>query len=268
MTTTPFRYAGAKNKLLPIIMEHLNPLLEKHNNFADVFIGGGSVLLEVAKKYPKINLFANDKDALVASFWQIVAGTNCLNLNELLSMMETQPTIELFYKLREKPASNIVERAYRAIFMNRTCFSGILSSGPIGGKEQLSKYKIDCRYNFSKLKEKILECNKLLAGRTIIDNVDITNYSILNKDDCAVYCDAPYYIKGDMLYPEKMSKLQHEQLAGILQKRNNWVASYDNCKKIRDLYKDNVIIDLSARYCINGKKDSWKNKSELIILSK
>jgi DNA adenine methylase len=156
MTRTPFRYAGSKNKMLPILMEHLDPLLVKNDSFCDVFVGGGSVLLEVAAKYPKMKLFANDKDKWVSSFWSIVASDDFQKLNELIERLEAPPTIELFYKLRETAPKNDIDNAYRALFFNRTCFSGILSSGPIGGKQQKSKYKVDCRFNFTKLKKKII----------------------------------------------------------------------------------------------------------------
>jgi DNA adenine methylase len=265
-TLTPYRYPGSKAKLVSTLMEYIDPLLVGKHEFCDLFIGGGSVLLEVAKKYPHIGLYANDKDKYVASFWQIIADTNSNNLNKLLGLMETKPTLKLFYKLRETPANDIVGLAYRSIFFNRTTFSGIFNSGPIGGKNQSSKYSVDCRYNFKKLKEKILNCHKLLSGRAVIDNVDFSEYLILSHTDIPVYIDAPYYNKGDILYHEKMSSIQHQLLAQQMENRPNWVMSYDDCSEIRQLYSSKKIIDLSARYCINGKKDNWQSKNELVIL--
>jgi len=55
-------------------------------------------------------------------------------------------------------------------------------------------------------------------------------------------------------------------LAVLLYKQKNWVLSYDDCDEIRELHDFNEIIDLAARYCINGKKDKWNHKNELIIL--
>ena len=59
---TPFRYPGSKNKLLPVLMEHIDSTMVGQDSFTDVFVGGGSVLLEVAQKYPNIKLYANDKN--------------------------------------------------------------------------------------------------------------------------------------------------------------------------------------------------------------
>jgi DNA adenine methylase len=81
-----------------------------------------------------------------------------------------------------------------------------------------------------------------------------------------VYADPPYWVKGDMLYPEQMSSKDHETLAFLLLDRHNWVLSYDDCPEVRAMYQDCKIIDLSARYCINGKKDNWEHKNELLIV--
>jgi DNA adenine methylase len=182
--------------------------------------------------------------------------------------MQAQPTVELFYKLRvEAPASDI-EAAYRAIFFNRCSFSGIVDrrTGPIGGAEQKSKYTVDCRYNFKKLKEKILQCHELLKGRTVVKNKSFIDFEPLIKTNMTCYIDPPYILKGDSLYYEKMNKEDHKQLSEILYTRNNWVASYDDCDLIRDLYKQHRIIDLPAKYTINGVKKNWIQKNELIIL--
>ena len=67
--------------------------------------------------------------------------------------------MEQFYKLKEESTTDKLKCAYKAIFLNRTTFSGIFKSGPIGGKDQISKYPIDCRYNAIKIKKKIIACN-------------------------------------------------------------------------------------------------------------
>jgi DNA adenine methylase len=270
MTLTPFRYPGAKNKLLSILMEHLSPMLMPSANpggFLDLFVGGGSVLLEVASIYPKLPLFANDKDPWVSAFWQVVSSAPDEEFERLLSLLETKPTVNLFYSLRETSPTDRVSFAYRALFFNRTTFSGILTSGCIGGKDQKSKYTVDCRYNAKKLIEKTIACRKLLLGRTIVSCLDFEDVYPLYKNEIVKYCDPPYANKGQMLYPEKMGKADHVRLASILIPRNGWVLSYDDDPEIRQLYKTCKILSLAARYSINGKKANWTSKDELIITS-
>jgi DNA adenine methylase len=266
MITSPFRYPGSKAKLLPSIMIYLDQILEGAANFSDAFVGGGSVLLEVATKYPKIQLFANDKDRWVYCFWKVLANEDRTQLDQLLQLMETTPTIQLFNQMR-KPfdETDEVACAYRCIFFNRTTFSGIARSGPIGGQEQKSKWTVDCRYNYKKLKAKIEKCHNLLKSRTIVENKDILDYDFMTKFEDPMYLDPPYYVKGDMLYTEKMSSFDHQKMADLLKYRPAWVLSYDDCPEIRQLYADKNIILLPVRYCINGEKDDWKSKGELII---
>jgi DNA adenine methylase len=263
---TPFRYPGAKNKLLPILMEHLDPLLKDSNNFCDAFVGGGSVALEVAVRYPKINLYLNDKDYWIYCFWSIVAGEDDSKLRELLVLLDNRPTLDLFYKLRIENPLNDIECAYRAIFFNRTTFSGILNSGPIGGKEQKSKWKVDCRYNATKLKHKITKINLLLRGRTIVDNLDINDYLI--DKDMPIYCDPPYVKAGKDLYKEYMSEEDHKKLGAILLNKKKWVLSYDDSDLIRKIYINCYIYNTNGKYCINGTKTKWSKKNELIIIPK
>ena len=265
---TPFRYPGSKNKLLSDLMPYLDEMLKEQHNFSDAFVGGGSVLLAIASQYPNINLFANDKDYWIYCFWQIVANEDRAQLDSLLGMMEAKPTIELFKKLREEKPLTDVDCAYRAIFFNRTTFSGIARSGPIGGEEQKSKWTVDCRYNFPKLKSKIEKCHLLLKGRTQVENEDITDYDYLLDTDYPVYLDPPYVRAGKMLYPVFMTDNDHAKLSNIILPRKNWILSYDDHLLVRQLYGSCDIYDITHKYCIDGKKTAWSQKSEIIITPK
>jgi len=264
MNLSIYRYPGAKNKLLPLIEKHIENIIT--DSFADCFTGGGSVLLHVAKKYPKIKLYANDKNYNIYSFWKLVSGNDDEAINRLFNLIDVKPTIELFYKLKEEStiSSDIVRSAYIGIFLNKCSFSGI-GVNPIGGKNQSSKYTVDCRYNAKKIKTKILEIKKLLQGRTQVDNCDIINYDILSTD-IPVYLDPPYFLKGKDLYSVYMKNNEHTSLSNILKTRKKWVLSYDDCNEIRSLYKDHQIIDINAKYSINGKKTEWSQKNELLII--
>ncbi len=265
-TVTPFRYPGAKNKILPLLIEHIDKVHMNAYPFCDAFVGGGSVALEVASKYPKSHIYLNDKDSWISSFWSIVSGTNQGKLTDLLNLITQPVTLTLFYNLREDKDESELMKAYKAIFFNRTAFSGILKSGPIGGKEQKSQYTVDCRYNATKIRQKILACNKLLQGRTTVTNFDIID--CLNSHDClsTIYLDPPYYVKGQALYTEFMKPEEHVAMAKLLDTKKKWVLSYDDCPEIRALYSKHEIIDLSMRYSINGKKTDWSSKNELLIL--
>jgi len=266
---TPYRYPGAKNRLLSTIGQYLYPLVERKNVFIDCFVGGGSVLLDIAKKYPRIELMANDKDHLIASFWKVVSSSDVQKLSFLKEKLSITPTIDMFYELKKSPIQDEVDAAFRALFFNRTSFSGDMrkAASPIGGKKQLSKYKVNCRYNAKKILIKIDELNYLLKNRLTVSELDICSIPQWNEEGFAMYLDPPYFVAGKMLYEHSMNKMDHEKLANILSSsENNWVLSYDNCQDIREMYSWARLLEIDVKYCIKGEKTSWDKTRELIIL--
>jgi len=260
---TPFRYPGAKNKVLLSLMPYINVLLEDEHCFCDAFVGGGSVALEVAERYPYLDVVLNDKDYNIYCFWSIVTGNNKTDLKDLLSLIDQEPTIDLFQFLRSVDSGDKTVCAYKSIFFNRTAFSGIYMSGPIGGVGQKSKYAINCRYNAKKIKEKILYINTLLRGRTTVLNQDIN--SLLDQVVCPLYLDPPYFVAGEMLYPVFMKAQEHFKMSQKLSQKTKWVLSYDDNEIIKKWYKNCKVDKINSKYCIDGVKTSWKGKEELII---
>lgn len=267
MIKSPFRYPGGKSKLLPLIIPKINKEIYDNNIsiFCDAFVGGGSVLLEMASN-KNLSLIANDKDKDIYCFWKIISCNNESSINELCSLINCNPTIEMFYNVQNSIPKSEVESAFKALFLNRTTFSGINKerSSPIGGKEQKSKYKVNCRYNANKLIKKVLEINSLLKNRLIVHNLDVIDlFSQLNY--CFIYLDPPYYKMGHQLYKEFMNEKEHQVLSDALKERKNWLLSYDNCDEINQLYANSNIEYIDAKYSINGFKTEWKKCKEVLI---
>jgi len=256
------RYPGGKSKLISEIGKFLDPLLIECDIYTEPFVGGGSVALHAAKKNDGMILHLNDLDSGISSFWKIVVDGD---LDSLFKLMRRHPSVRLFKELRDSTPVDVVDKAYKALFLNRCAFSGISTSGPIGGYDQKSEWKIGCRYNYVRLKKEIEEAHELLRDRTVVTGIDFRK--VMNNDGL-YYVDAPYYTKGDQLYPVKMLHKDHVVLMYILQGNDNWVASYDQCKEIRELYSWAKIIPIKAGYSINGIKKSWKRSKECIIIPK
>jgi DNA adenine methylase len=255
----PFRYPGGKRKLLPQIMPALQKLDGISENFSDVFVGGGSVALAVADTNPSTCIHLNDKDTRIAAFWKV---TSSDSVGKLVDKMDVEPTVDLFTDTQSKEFTSDVDLAFQAIFLNRTAYSGILDAGPLGGKRQDGKTKINCRYNVKVLKEKILACHQLLADRTVVTCKDFRDLLSTSGQHTATYLDPPYVVKGNDLYPVGMSYEDHRELAALLNNRANWLLSYDDCALTRSLYSPEDVLMVPARYCIGNK---WENKSELLI---
>src|SRR5438046_10113268 len=104
-----FRYPGAKNKSLSILDSYLHPFLDAAKEFHDVYAGGGALLLHVARKYPRLELHANDLDPDVADFWRVVISDQ---VDELCERLRIRPTIESFYEVRAQQPTKRSGRAF------------------------------------------------------------------------------------------------------------------------------------------------------------
>lgn len=259
-----YRYPGAKARLLNVIMPEINKIISGKDYFADCFVGGGSVTIEVAKQHKNLHIYVNDKNYNIYSFWKILSEDNLSAVLELNNLLNIKPTVDLFYNLKSENATDLVRSAYKGIFLNRCSFSG-MGINPIGGKDQKSKYKVDCRFNSEKLKNTILELHKLLKNRMTASNCDINDYSILLDDSIPAYLDPPYYQVGKDLYNVYMSHDEHAKLSNILNQRGDWVLSYDDDSNIKKFYNSKKITNISAKYSINGIKTNWAEKQELLI---
>ena len=271
-TKTPYRYPGAKNRLLDKIIPHIEYILDESDYYIEPFVGGGSVFLEILSKdrFSEKKFVINDKDKSIYAFWKVVSDKN--KINDLKKMVSnTNITVEEHKKQKQKINSNdIVECAYASLFLNRTSFSGIMTSGPIGGKKQEGKWKIGCRYNADAIIKKIDSIHQ----KMISVNVSIYNEgfeSIIYGHEglnCAYYCDPPYVKKGNSLYRHGMTTDDHFNLMLFLERNESkFVLSYDDTEEIRNLYSHYKTIDTSAEYSISGKnRESWDKKNELIIV--
>lgn len=203
----------------------------------------------------------NDKDEWIASFWNVVAN----NIVDIFDMIDIDPTIEMFYKLRSIEPVTKLDKAFYALFFNRTTFSGFLGGNPIGGKEQKSQWKVNCRWNKDKLKKDIQEAFDLLGG-SVVRNDNVLD--LIKGDFSSIYLDPPYFKQGSAMYRHFMSIDEHVNLASVLREKSKtckFVLSYDDTPEIRSMYSWAKINDLSARYSVNGKKHDWAKKNELVI---
>lgn len=266
---TPLRYPGGKGKLSYYIKEVIkhNSLLDCH--YIEPFAGGAGVALELLIQEYVRKITINDYDPAIYSFWHSILN----NCDELCDMVEnTEITIETWYKQREILRSNNfsdrLSLGFAAFFMNRTNRSGILNAGVIGGKEQAGKWKLDVRFNKPDLIKRI----KKIAGykdRISIKNEDtldlLINLSLKNHENTFMYLDPPYYVKGQELYRNFYEHQDHVDIKNQLIKMPSlhWFATYDNTKEIKEIYKNQKVIDFDLQYSAQSKRIG----SEVMIFS-
>lgn len=267
---SPFRYPGGKSKLSPYIVnlvknEIPHSLFANNISFIDVFTGGGSVFIKFIESYPRTTLILNDLDEWIYSFWQAMGSSK--ETNRLLYYLKKyeQPSIDDFNFLRKSSSRKGLKDGYKAflaIFFNRTTFSGIFSSGPIGGYSQEGSYKMDCRYNYLKLRQSIISLNYMFD----IMEVDVLreDFKLLldrykDKDNIVIYLDPPYMKQGEQLYNHFLQPNEYQIMSDMLKTaKSKWIVSHDNHPALIEMFKWANIREFNGVPCtinsIKGKK--------------
>jgi DNA adenine methylase len=169
--------------------------------------------------------------------------------------------------VKRPTAYQLAELAYAGLFFNRTCFSGIVGAGPIGGMGQSSIYKIDCRFNKRTIIKSLEAAHVILRKVDVVFGDGITFLANLGdgaKAHSFAYIDPPYVTNGHKLYRYSFSRRHHERLAtAVANLQMPWMVSYDNHKLIRELYEPARTSTVSTFHALKGAKFV----DELLMLS-
>ena len=200
---TPLRYPGGKSRATSKLFQFI-PDLKDFHEYREPFLGGGSVALEVSKRYPKLDIWVNDLYEPLYNFWKELQDNGQKLRDELVQLKQRHPdrgsARVLFAQAKEYLAGDIrrTENFHRAVsfyIVNKCSFSGL------GESSSFSEQASDSNFSMAGI-DRLPEYQKLIV------NWKITNlsYEHLLTDDKAVftYLDPPYDIK-DNLYGRKGS---------------------------------------------------------------
>jgi DNA adenine methylase len=271
---SPLRYPGSKRRLAQYLQDvvQLNKLSPKL--YVEPFAGGASVALQLACNGIVEKIGLSDLDPLIASFWQCVFFDTDWLVKAIEEVAVTLKNWEIF------KASNPDDdrgRALKCIFLNRTSFSGILSSGagPIGGKSQRSAYDIGCRFTKPTVIKRIRQASMLRDKVAFVWNLNwerclaaMTEHTQdVDTNQVFLYLDPPFYFKAKRLYTYYFTDQDHEALYDAMTKLSTpWLLSYDAAKPIEELYSSNGIKPkrIELLYSIAGSSGVTPAK-ELIV---
>lgn len=289
----PFlKWVGGKTQ---IINDILSKIPSKINNYHEIFLGGGSVLLAVLslQKQGKItiknkiyaydankdliNVFKhvqNDKDELYdyiknyINSYDTIEGTfvnrKPKNLEEATTSKESY-----YYWLRNKYNTidkNTVECSALFIFINKTCFRGMYREGPNGYNVPYGHYKKTPTI----IKETELEnISKLIKNVEFIhSDFTLSLKKVINND--FVYLDPPYAPENEKSFvgytSDGFTVDMHTTLFNTIKKLKNikFVMSNANVELVTDAFKQYNCVDIIARRAINSKNPGSKT-TEVII---
>ena len=250
---SPLRYPGSKRGLVGYIKEALEINSMKPSLYIEPFVGGGSVAINLLNDNLIQQSILVDCDPWITSFWQTVF----FDTEWLIEQIQTtKVTIETWKSFKYSNPTSVRDQAMTCFFLNRTSFSGILEErvGPIGGKNQESKYKIDCRFTPTTRKSIVARIIKIANLRDrvygiwnctwdqAIERIRIEqNENLLPSSNLFFYLDPPFFEEADALYRYYFLDKDHIALRDVLLTlQDKWLLSYDSAEQIEILYGDAI----------------------------
>ena len=270
---TPLRYPGGKSKAIKTLSQWYPKNISEYR---EPFIGGGSIAIDITKRYPRIPIWINDLYIPLYNFW-VQLRDNGDELSERV-LEEKQNTLDagdpekitarakdLFNQCKEEIDSyNYLEQAVAFFIMNKCSFSGLTENSTFSQTASNS--------NFS-----LVGAHKLKDFSKLIRYWKITNldYSeVMNSyatGDAFVFLDPPYDIK-DFLYgknKEMHKSFNHDRFAGEVYKcKSKFMVTYNLNDRLCELYKNYNLKEWKLRYSMahRGDKGTEENiKTELLV---
>ena len=257
---TPLRYPGGKSRALANLFRFL-PDLSQVTEYREPFLGGGSVALEVTKRYPHIDIWVNDLYEPLYNFWCELRDNGREVKNILLQLKQRHPdpasAKQLFLDAKDylsgsattdkfPPYSENIWRAVSFYVVNKCSFSGLTESS------SFSKQASDSNFSLAGI-------DRLSQYQDLIGNWKITNlsYEDLLTDDKKVftYLDPPYEIK-DNLYGKKGSMhkgFNHDDFAAHCDRFiGPQLISYNNSQLIRDRFDGWTAAEFAHTYTMRS----------------
>lgn len=267
VTDTPLRYPGGKTQISPFVTDLVRTNNLDRGIYAEPFAGGAGVAWRLLLNGDMSEVWLNDIDLAVYTFWDVVVNSPDKLCERILKADVSVKNWEAQRKILSNNNAKPIDLAFATLFLNRTNRSGILKGGIIGGKSQDGNYKIDCRFNREELIKKIqrihlykdvVKLSRLDAEACINKWAkDLPKRSLLN-------IDPPYYSQGRDLYLSFYKPEDHARLASLVRTlKLPWMLTYDDAPQIEQLYAGLPIYRKSLTYYAQVKRKA----SELLVLA-
>jgi len=255
----PFlKWVGGKTQLLSQLDKFFPTEVDR---YVEPFLGGGAVFFHLRRRFPRMRALLHDNNDELINTYQAVRGKPrelMRRLDEHLAAFNADRET-YYYLVRSRhhlAKAEIVERAARMIFLNKTCFNGLWrvnSKGefnvPMGSNKNAALY--DGR-------------NILAASRALedarLETMDFRNTLSEAQPGDFVYIDPPYYPVSPTASFTSYTKddfggEQQRELAALFDdaaKRGvRLMLSNSDTEFIRRLYRKFTIHTVLARRMVN-----------------
>lgn len=258
MKPIPFRYPGGKFYALNILAPFW--INCPHDEYREPFVGGGSVFF--TKEKSRYNII-NDIDTELTTTYRIMQNPN--TRQQLLDLVKNEiASKERWKEVFDFEPKSDLEIAYRYFYLNRTSFSGKLSSPAWGYREKRSLPP-------SRWGERIIPCGEKLEGVDVY-NVDFEEIIKMPSKGKRVlmFIDPPYFKPSKKKhYRYGFDLADHIRLANALKEtKHSFFLTYEDAPEIRELYSWARIYEMSFFYRVGDSSTSEGKRqqgAELVI---
>ena len=258
---SPLRYPGGKFKIAPLVKKIISKAQIEHCVYIEPFAGGAGIALSLLLSNYVDEIVINDYDRAISSFWKAILNET----NRFVDSIANVPlNIEEWSRQREiyfNSTRYSFEYGFSTFYLNRTNHSGILSSGPIGGRLQDNPdWTLDVRFNRQNLISRINNIAEKKAqihcyNKDVLSFID--SYLPYYAQNGFIYFDPPYYNKGKKLYKNFFEPQDHRNIAQHIfgNVTSHWIVSYDDVPEIENIYENYTSRKFSLSYSLanNGR---------------
>ena len=268
--STPLRYPGGKSKAVKDLYEYM-PQMNQYDEWREPFLGGGSMSIEITKKFPDMKIWVNDLYPALFNFWTMVKDRGDEMTERLLEIKSECITSEIaksFHieqkKIINDDASSDFDKAVAFYYANKNSFSGLTETGTFSESSHYSSFTIT-------------NIGKLTYYQKLIRNWKFTNgsYDVLLKDNnpkAFIYLDPPYELKDSTLYGKNGSMhltFNHDEFAKNCNECGmDAMISYNADQFVKDRFDGWNQLELEWTYTmrsVGNYMEEQKGRKELVL---
>ena len=264
---TPLRYPGGKSRALSKLFQYI-PDLKDYTEYREPFLGGGSVALEVSKRYPHLSIWVNDLYEPLYNFWRVLQDRGA-DMRRDLIQLKNRHCEPVSAKVLFQESKTYLEvgkdnywKALSFYVVNKCSFSGLTESSSFSKQASESNFSMN-------------GIEKLADYQALIGNWKITNksYEELLTDNRAVftYLDPPYEI-GSNLYGRRGSMHKGFDHDGFASSCDRFIGpqlvSYNSSQLIRDRFEGWTAAEFAHTYTmrsVGSYNTDQASRKELVL---
>lgn len=253
---SPIKWVGGKRNLRKLLVS----IMPNHFQYVEVFGGAAWVLL--GKQKSKLEIL-NDINGDLINFYKVIQDKDKCDL--LINKLNYLPkSRELFndFKIEMESETNEVNKATMFYYLLKLTFGGDLINPrytiPNDGRKNI---------NYDKIPEEFWALHERLKD-VYIENKNfeyiITKYD--RKDGKVLFYLDPPYLDTFGYQSKKFTYEDYRKMKELLNNiKGQFIITCNDKPELRELFKDNQILDNKVHYSLSGASDACKEYGELII---